>query len=316
MKKKAGPSDRPPKRPRLPTQVRQQVRPIGPPHQSERTGGHNIQLRPNVPAWTPPPPNPPMSYPYTYIPPPYVPNQMWGMPPYPFGMPQYPAWGAPQTSVFNRLTPPVQDRLRVPQSGPRAQAQQDCRTTRPQRLTNPIGGHTTTTSNSTKKGDVIKIGTTDVVVQQNNEGPMIFGESTNTNKKEGTTINKTADQKYSMPRWCPSRLTRSQKRKLQCLRAKENQEKEAEKIFNDMHPQYPPPPKRWRPKSVEENQTATKIENKTTTVQLFAGMADSPAIKTGPTVQDADRPTPETEPSALHQDTSNDVPIPIVGDHN
>jgi hypothetical protein len=111
-----------------------------------------------------------MSYPYTYILPPYVPNQMWGMPPYPFGMPQYPAWGAPQTSVFNRLTPPVQDRLRAPQSGPRAQAQQDCRTTRPQRLTNPAGVHTATTSNSTKKGDVIKIGTTDVVVQQNNEG--------------------------------------------------------------------------------------------------------------------------------------------------
>jgi hypothetical protein len=48
------------------------------------------------------------------------------------------------------------------------------------------------------------------------------------------------DPKYSMPRWCPTGLTRSQKRKLQCLRAKENQEKDAEKIFNDTHPQYPP----------------------------------------------------------------------------
>jgi hypothetical protein len=114
---------------------------------------------------------------------------------------------------------------------------------------------------------------------------MIFGESTNTNKREGTTVNKTADPKYSMPRWCPSGLTRSQKQKLQRIRAKENQEKEAEKIFNDTHPQYLPPQKIWRPKAVEENQTATKTENKTTTVQLFAGMADSPAIKTGPTVQ-------------------------------
>jgi hypothetical protein len=58
---------------------------------------------------------------------------------------------------------------------------------------------------------------------------MIFGESSNTNKKGDMTVNKTADPKYSMPRWCPSGLTRSQKRKLQCLRAKENQEKEAEK---------------------------------------------------------------------------------------
>jgi hypothetical protein len=79
VKKKADPSDRPPKRPRLPTQERQQVRPIGPPRQSERTGGHNVQLRPNAPAWTLPPPHTPMSCHYTYIPlPPYIPNQMWG----------------------------------------------------------------------------------------------------------------------------------------------------------------------------------------------------------------------------------------------
>jgi hypothetical protein len=64
------------------------------------------------------------------------------------------------------------------------------------------------------KGDVIKIGTTDVVVRQNNEGQMIFGESAKTNKKEDTAINKIADPKYSMPRWCPSGLTRSQKQKI------------------------------------------------------------------------------------------------------
>ena len=117
-----------------------------------------------------------------------------------------------------------------------------------------------------------------------------------------------------MPRWCPSGLTRSQKRKLQRLRAKKNQAKEAEKIFNDTHPQYPPPQKRWRPKAVEENQTATKTENKTTTVQLFVGMVDSPAIKTRPTVQGADRTTPEAGSSALHQDTSNDVSTPMEED--
>jgi hypothetical protein len=56
---------------------------------------------------------------------------------------------------------------------------------------------------------------------------MIFGESANTNKKEDTTAIKIADLKYYMPRWCPSRLTQSQTRKLQCLRAKESQKKEA-----------------------------------------------------------------------------------------
>jgi hypothetical protein len=65
---------------------------------------------------------------------------------------------------------------------------------------------------------------------------MIFGESANTSKREDTTDVKTADPKYSMLRWCPSGLTRSQKQKLQRLRVKENQEKEAEKIFNDTHP--------------------------------------------------------------------------------
>jgi hypothetical protein len=43
-------------------------------------------------------------------------------------------------------------------------------------------------------------------------------------------------------------------------------------------------------------------------------MADSPAIKTGPTVQGADRTTPEAGLSALHQDTSNDVPTPMEED--
>jgi hypothetical protein len=96
VKKEVGQSDRPPKRPRSPTQERQHVRPIGTPHQSARMEGHNIQLRPNVHAWTPPPPYTPMPYHYTYIPPPpYILNQMWGTPPYPFGIAQYPVWGTP-----------------------------------------------------------------------------------------------------------------------------------------------------------------------------------------------------------------------------
>jgi hypothetical protein len=87
VKKKASPSDRPAKRPRAPIQEQQQVRPIGAPYQSENTEAHTIQLIPNIPVWTPPPTYLPMSYQYTYVPLPYAPNQMWGMPPYPFGMP-------------------------------------------------------------------------------------------------------------------------------------------------------------------------------------------------------------------------------------
>jgi hypothetical protein len=143
---------------------------------------------------------------------------------------------------------------------------------------------------------------------------MIFGESANTTKKEDTTTVKTADPKYSMPRWCPAGLTRSQKRKLQRLRAKESQEKEAEKIFNDTHPQYPQPQKKWRPKAVEEKQTATKIENKTTLVQHPAGMADSLANKAGQFAPGADRPPLESGPSAPHQEASNDMPTSMEED--
>jgi hypothetical protein len=75
-----------------------------------------------------------------------------------------------------------------------------------------------------------------------------------------------------------------------------------------------PSQKRWRPKAIEEKQTATKVENKTTTVQLSTCTADSPAIKAGPCVDDTDRPILEAGPSALHQDTSNDVPTPMEED--
>src|SRR5699024_7735618 len=119
-----------------------------------------------------------------------------------------------------------------------------------------------------------------------NKGPMIFGESANTTEKD-TAIIKTADPKYSMPKsklQCPAGLTRSQKRKLQCLRAKESQEKEAEKTFNDTHPLYPPPQKKWRPKAVEKKQTATETES-----QPAPG---------------ADHPAPAHGPSAVHQEAS------------
>jgi hypothetical protein len=88
----------------------------------------------------------------------------------------------------------------------------------------------------------------------------------------------------------------------------------AEKIFNDTHPQYPTPQKKWRPKAVEEKQTTTKIENKTTLVQHPAGMADNLANKAGQSALGADRPTPESGPSAPHQDASDDIPTSMEED--
>jgi hypothetical protein len=48
---------------------------------------HNVQLRPNIPTWTPPLSYPPGPYQYTYMPLPYALNQIWGMPPIHLGCP-------------------------------------------------------------------------------------------------------------------------------------------------------------------------------------------------------------------------------------
>jgi hypothetical protein len=73
--------------------------------------------------------------------------------------------------------------LSAAQSGHQAQTQQDCRTTQPPRLTNPVGGHMPAATKRTTKKDIIKIGTADVVIQEDNKGTMIFGESANITKK-------------------------------------------------------------------------------------------------------------------------------------
>ena len=50
-------------------------------------------------------------------------------------------------------------------------------------------------------------------------------------------------EKYFQPRWCPPRLTHTQKRRLQRLRRQEQMEKEAEKlrdeIFDECRPRFP-----------------------------------------------------------------------------
>ena len=61
--------------------------------------------------------------------------------------------------------------------------------------------------------------------------------------------------KYFQPRWCLSGLTRTQKRKLQCLRCQEKKGHEVEKLeagqFNKCRPIIPQS-KVWRIKSVDQ----------------------------------------------------------------
>jgi hypothetical protein len=74
--------------------------------------------------------------------------------------------------------------------------------------------------------------------------------------------------------------THSQKHKLQCLRAKESNEKEVEKIFSDTYPQNPPPQKRCKPKAIEATQAAKKIENIEMPIQFPESTMDSPTTDT------------------------------------
>ena len=59
-------------------------------------------------------------------------------------------------------------------------------------------------SQRTTKKEIIKIGTADVVIQEDNKKPMIFGESANTTKKEDTATIKTADPKILHASMVPS----------------------------------------------------------------------------------------------------------------
>jgi hypothetical protein len=60
-------------------------------------------------------------------------------------------------------------------------------------------GHISIATKRTIRNDIIKIGTTYVVVQKDNEGPMIFVESANTSKREDTTDVKQPIQNTPCP---------------------------------------------------------------------------------------------------------------------
>jgi hypothetical protein len=63
------------------------------------------------------------------------------------------------------------------------------------------GEKISTSAKRTTNGDIIKIGTTYVIIQRNNEVLMIFDKSTKTDEGRDTgATSKIADSKYSMPR--------------------------------------------------------------------------------------------------------------------
>jgi len=135
----------------------------------------------------------------------------------------------------------------------------------------------------------------DVAVVQ--KGPMANDNEASTSKA------KSRDPKYTQPKWCPSGLTKVQKRRLQCLRSHEKVEQEAEKqrdrMFNESRPMVPPK-QVWRPKQKEN----------------IAASALIIATPTPPTEDDAATITSSTLPttSSSLEDISESVDMLAEGD--
>ena len=80
------------------------------------------------------------------------------------------------------------------------------------------------------------------------------------NDHEVGSSKSTAD-KYHQPRWCPSGLTHTQKRKLQCLRNKEKKEREEEKLRDEDFNRYRlifPQGKVWKIKTADQQDRPVK----------------------------------------------------------
>jgi len=112
------------------------------------------------------------------------------------------------------------------------------------------------------KADVIQIGEIEVPIRDTGKKPMDVDASVDVplqkpvmaNDHEAGSSKSTAD-KYHQPRWCPSGLTHTQKRKLQRLRSKEKKEQEKEKMrdeeFNRYRPMFPRS-KVWKTKVADQ----------------------------------------------------------------
>ena len=112
------------------------------------------------------------------------------------------------------------------------------------------------------KADVIQIGEIKVPIKDMGKKAMDIEESADVPSQKPIIANdheagssKSAADKYHQPRWCPSGLTHTQKRKLQRLRNIEKKEQEKEKMrdedFNRYRPMFPQS-KVWKVKTADQ----------------------------------------------------------------
>ena len=112
----------------------------------------------------------------------------------------------------------------------------------------------------------------------------------------------TTTSKYFQPRWCPSGLTRTQKRKLQCLRCQEKKGHEVEKLkagqFNKCKPIIPQN-KVWRVKSADQPARPVRppLPTDLTSIADRSDRPDQPVRPVQPVVkQKAESETPISAP--------------------
>ena len=109
---------------------------------------------------------------------------------------------------------------------------------------------------------VVQIGEIQVPIKDTGEKSMDIEKSVEVPSQKPVMANdheagcsKGAADKYHQPRWCPSGLTHTQKRKLQRLRNKEKKEQEAEKMrdedVNRYRPMFPQS-KVWKVKTADQ----------------------------------------------------------------
>ena len=122
-------------------------------------------------------------------------------------------------------------------------------------------------SEKTTAHDVVQINNINVVVKDVGKRPMDFGNSVDSSVQKPvmgndheTSISNTTS-KYFQPRWCPSGLTHTQKRKLQRLRFQEKREQESKKLRGEQFNQYRPlvpQGKVWRVKAAGQPARSVK----------------------------------------------------------
>ena len=107
--------------------------------------------------------------------------------------------------------------------------------------------------------DIIQIGTMDIPTEKCGKTPVVLDNQvvTSTQKRyvaanDHEASGSKSHPEYFLPRWCPPRLTHTQRRKLQRLRFREKKEKELEakrdEMFNSYRPVVPRG-KEWRAKT-------------------------------------------------------------------